>query len=240
MIDNPTAAHSIRFILQVLQTVWAKPFLYNAPIALTNLATSASASASSPPGPVTNIADLTRRQDKAEKLQAEKQIVENDNFHFDDDIDEDKNEASPSLFQKKLNKILAKIRFISTISTVVRGNNHSNEGSSDTQDNNPEEFEIDTKKTENTTPLISEQQTFQKVIYPNRNYGAPLKLNLKIGGDPGSTEITEEENVGDNASAGRIGHIGVFFAEILGSIVGLAYGAAAHLNNVIQAQNPKV
>lgn len=103
-------------MFQLLSQVSCTPLFYNIPGALTTLA----ASASSPSLPYTNIADLRRRNEKIQKLQDEKQLTEINN---DDDIkseEPDKNEATPNFFQKKLNKIWAKLRFLTTITDAFQ------------------------------------------------------------------------------------------------------------------------
>ncbi|KAG5895553.1 hypothetical protein JTB14_010696 [Gonioctena quinquepunctata] len=214
-------------VLCMFETIWAKPFLNNAPAAITNLATSASASASSIATPLTHIADLTRRQEKAEKLRAEKQLIEDDQFQFEENADEDTNEASPSLLQKKFNKLVTKIRFFTGLSAAVTNNN---------RDSYEELEDFFNSTAEVTTP---DSPTFQKVIYPHGKNRAPLKLNLKIGKGDASEEAMNADVGEDVVVMGRIGQIGVFFAELLGSVVGLAYGAAAHLNNALQATTPQ-
>lgn len=219
------------------------PLLQNAPAALINLAASASSSASSSQAqPYTNIADLRRKHEKIQQIQGKDELEnEEDGLTLDDEMNT--NEANPSFLQKKINKILAKLRLLSEISQVFQTNNEN----SDIEP--PEEFDSDGEMTtiKETTNQIDEnvnstsvrdveevkEQSFQKAIYLKSGVEPPIRFTLdlkdtSIEDNSATTEPTSDKQ------KGRFGQVGIFFAEILGSIVALAYGAAMQFNHLTQ------
>ncbi|KAJ8957919.1 hypothetical protein NQ318_001916 [Aromia moschata] len=220
----------------------ATPFLYGAPRALTTLATSASASASNPLAPVSHIADLRTKQKKAEQLQTEKQLGEDEEVappsppnEEEEEEDESANEASPSLFQKKVGKILTKLRIISRLTAPRAELDDNKDGDEEIQKGELGEVDVelvdDAKSKENDTEVLP---TFQKVIYTDSRQGKPIRYTLDL-----NEKLTEEEDGGSEPqkAMGRLEQVGVFFAELVGSIVGLVYGAAAQINNSVQGTN---
>ncbi|XP_023311284.1 uncharacterized protein LOC108909225 [Anoplophora glabripennis] len=249
------------FVTSALSLSLVNPFaLQNAPTAaLTNLATSASASA--PPRPVSHIADLRKKQQKVEQLsQSEKLLAGDDDTDGNlsvEGADDGDNEAAPTLLQKKIGKILRKIRFFSTLANASGGNGGHGDGNVDETGSSLSNTTIQTTTEGNTnlndtldgTPDISENdvrtseeittertRTFQKVIYPHSKHDAPFKVsfdvNEKIVNRPDTEDVAEHsQNIQMVEDMSRLGQIGVFFAEIVGSIVGLIYGAAAHITS---------
>lgn len=50
--------------------------------------------------------------------------------------------------------------------------------------------------------------------------------------EPDAEDFNEEiQNIQSVEDKNKLGQVGVFFAELLGSIVGLIYGAAAHITS---------
>lgn len=101
------------------------------------------------------------------------------------------------------------------------------------------EFEMELEEDklgEGSSDTAAAPQTLQKVIYPHKTYGEPLRVTLEIREAPGNGTEVDGDNMEGEAKPemGKLGQIGVFFAELFGSLVGLAYGAAAHFNNVAQ------
>ncbi|XP_072383735.1 uncharacterized protein [Diabrotica undecimpunctata] len=234
---------SVLFLINVFHsgTSIPNPSLYNLPRAIFSLAGSASASSSSvdnsQSAKFTNIVDYHKKEQKRQQLQTEKRIGEDDEIS-DDPVEKEENEASPSFLQKKVNKILAKIQLFSSFSD-----------SSATQDSEVEE-ETKNNSTEKTpkSDVIIDFGNFpsptpktagsQKVVVP-AEYGAPLRLTLDINDVENVTDIEHinSPNCTHIESTNKLGQIGVYFAELFGSIVGLAYGAMAHINNALQGQN---
>lgn len=107
----------------------------------------------------------------------------------------------------------------------------------------PNNEELDTDVTVTKEETTIEPKTFQKFIYRKEENTGPLKVNLKISELPNEGDIEEidiEQNIEEGKNEmNKLGQVGVFFAEILGSLVGLAYGAAAHLNNMVQGTTPQ-
>jgi hypothetical protein len=188
---------ALQNFFQFVQQTLSSPFLYSAPQALTSLISSASAGS----GPVLNVADL--RGDKPLKLQ---DSLDDDDF-FKDSIDavqngeEMKDEMPPSLLQRKINKIVQKIRFVMMLTNTP---SPSDDEFQKEQDEFDKEFEQDFGKQD----LVEGSGYF---------YDKPVQKSAK-----------------QEASAGRgtfnPSDIGVFFMELVGTLVGLAYGAAAQLN----------
>ncbi|KAJ8981928.1 hypothetical protein NQ317_002098, partial [Molorchus minor] len=201
------------------------PFLYGAPRALTSLASSASASASAPREPISHIIDLRMKQQKAEKLQAEKQLAEDDGGLLEEEEDDEAtNEASPSLFQKKVGKILTKLRIITALTNV--GNSGNTDRQKEVEDLDASRALEDNREENNTDKDIP---TFQKVIYPRPGLAKPIRFQLDV--NERLTDAADDQAGNEDETAGRLGQIGMFFAELIGSIVGLVYGAAAQVDN---------
>ncbi|XP_044261663.1 uncharacterized protein LOC123009427 [Tribolium madens] len=186
---------SVSVLVLIVPTL-AKPFLYNAPQTLTSFISSASAASSGPQG---NIADLRRQP---AKLQDE---IDDDFFKDEEDnlqqpeVEEMQNDAPPSLFRQKINKIIQKYRFFSSLTNSATPSNDD-----DFQrefDDFDKEYEEDVNKNNLTENL-------------GYFYNKPVK------------------NAKQEASTSRFSpaNIGVFFMELIGSLVGLVYGAAAQLN----------
>ncbi|RZC32996.1 FA desaturase domain containing protein [Asbolus verrucosus] len=175
--------------------IFGKPFLYHAPQALTSLVSSASAASS---GSLSNIAKLPKLDDDdffKESLENSRNQNEEEGM---------KNEASPSLIQNKINKIVQKIRFLSML---TNSGNHNDDDFQKERDAFDKEFEEDFGKEE----LVEGSGYF---------YNKPDKVQIGA-----KQETTENNRININPA-----NIGVFFMELIGSLVGLAYGAAAQLN----------
>lgn len=171
-------------------------------------------------------------------MQSKHAIEENEEFLPQEDMNT--NEASPNFLQKKVEKILSKLQFISNVFNT-NNNNNNNEI---TEMPNTEVITSDIMEiTEETVTTISDEnkedveeiseETLQKAIYPKSSNEPPIRFTLDI------KDVTEENNITTNEinnekQTNRFGQVGVFFAEILGSIVALAYGAALQLNQITQ------
>ncbi|EFA05417.1 hypothetical protein TcasGA2_TC015593 [Tribolium castaneum] len=187
-------------LLVLIVPIFAKPFLYNAPQALTSFVSSASAASSGPQG---NIADLRRQP---AKLQDE---LDNDDFFKDEEdslqqpeVEEEMpNDAPPGIFRQKINKLIQKYRFFTSLTNSATPSN---------DDDFQREFDDFDKE-------------FEEDVGKNNN----LTENLGYFYNKPSVKSGKQE-----ASASRFSpsNIGVFFMELIGSLVGLVYGAAAQLN----------
>ncbi|CAG9767641.1 unnamed protein product [Ceutorhynchus assimilis] len=220
-------------LLYVISTVSSTTWVIQGPRALFGLAGSASASASSPSTTASYIADLRRKDSKAAQLQEEKSLVGLEPLSEEvnkSNEEANNNEASPSLLQKKIGKVLAKLRLIAQIKNAYHYK--------------PEEHEHESNITltsqENTT---EENQTESKANIqqiPSAAYGVPLndedqpeKIQIEINDKLENDFKHESDKIKE---PNRLSTIGVFFAEILGSIVGLTYGAFAQITSA--NQNP--
>ncbi|KAJ8971256.1 hypothetical protein NQ314_000797, partial [Rhamnusium bicolor] len=199
--------------LCVLKSVCSKPFLYSAPRALTSLASSASASASSPSESITNIADLRRKQQKAAALQEEKQLVEEDDdgAGFLEGDEDANNEAAPMSGSSGNGD---------TSNKTVNGQDNDFKKELEEFDREFENDVLNKKDEENNT----EGGTFQKVIYPHSDSAVPIKVSFNINEKTVNRKQTEEITEGrdddqfEDTSMSKLGQIGVFFAELLGSL----------------------
>ncbi|CAH1184565.1 unnamed protein product, partial [Phyllotreta striolata] len=211
-------------ISSIFQLASSKPFLHNA---LLTLASSASASSSSPSAKLTNIADYTKKQEKVQELENEKRLTNTDIVNPIDSDEQTNNEATPSLIRKQLNKFLAKIQFLSTLS--------ASQAPMDVEET--AEGATATPKSEVKIEFDGPGEHIQRLTGSRKEYGIPLRINLEINEVAGnSTEAAEDavEAAGSAEEAARVGQLGVFFAELFGSLVGLVYGAIAHINNAAQ------
>ncbi|XP_019878384.1 uncharacterized protein LOC109606262 isoform X6 [Aethina tumida] len=214
------------FILTFSQRCASTPFLYN-PSSLPALISSASA-----PNPSvnSNIADL--RMKKLERLQEEKEgPVEEEDVKVVED-----NEAAPTLLQKKIGKILAKLRFIAQFSRF--GNNEpsqeeddfdkefNDEGTSKnrtiifTQTANEANETAKLTQTADEVEPTASVESLEELETPTKQ-DKPDRITINI-----QTDKIKRESPKGNLSI-KPSDIGVFFMEVLGSILGLAYGAVA-------------
>ncbi|XP_060533335.1 uncharacterized protein LOC132706179 [Cylas formicarius] len=227
--------------------------LYTAPRALFNLASSASASASQATTPLLNIVNLSRRQEKATQLkedhgltEQEDLLAENQGAATDDSSVEEgsgsgNNEASPSIFQKKINKLVAKLNFIAQLKSAFhRGSEASTEA--------PEQFETTTTTTAVTSkikitfedPVQSNSTVIQTLKVseniqqiPNTKYGSPKKVSegpekIDLQVNEVTREVVEKipkrEEI-NKEPVGGLDRIRLFFAQMVGRLVGFTYGA---------------
>lgn len=173
-------------------------------------------------------------------------MAPDDDFN-DDQNEKDNNEASPSLIQKKINKILAKIQLLTSFTVSSSSSTETPDLELDSDDNNNNTTDGITEMPKSgvkiqfedvTTKQPKKSEIIQKISSPTKEYGIPLRINLEINDLENIDNATDiEENIevsSSNQNMNRIGQIGIFFVELFGSLVGLAYGAVAHLNNTIQ------
>lgn len=208
------------FNLQITTHVTAKPFLYN-PKVITDFLSSASA-ASGNPGPSQNIADFTKNahHPRPEKLQVDPKPAdpENDDDFFKDvdlspseepEMTNTQNEVLPGLLQKKVGKILRKIQLISSLS----GN--GNTPTTTSSESSDEDF--DTAFNETIEEIADEDEKKEQVEI------VTVANNNK--------QVVTEKPTNDAQSNFQAspGSFAVFLMELVGSIFGLAYGAAAQL-----------
>ncbi|XP_056630816.1 uncharacterized protein LOC130897065 [Diorhabda carinulata] len=223
---------NVLFITSVVHLAYSRsyPSLYSVPRALTTIAVSASSSASSPTSArFTNIADYRRKEGKAQELEAEKQLSEDHEIE-ENPNEKDKNEANPTFLQKKINKILTKLQFISSfVAPPEPEENNSTEVS--TEEIPRSEVKIDLKQPD----FFKSKTPFQNLI--SQQYGTPLKINLDIQDSESSTEFENFDDVNCTSQENnKIGQAGIHFAELFGSFLALVYGAFAHINKVIQGE----
>lgn len=207
-----------------------------------NFAVSASSSASSRTQHGSNIADLTRRQEKIQEMQGKYAEAQNED-NLTAEAEMNSNEATPNLLQKKINKILTKLKLISSISNILNTNNGDNDNNSTEGSNNVvttgrSGIEI-TEENSNTTSNKNKEEVeeipemiFQKSIYPKSINESPIKFTL--GFNERTEDNTEANETNKSKEMNRFGQVGVFLAEVLGSIVALAYGAAIQLTHLTQ------
>lgn len=201
---------------------------------VTTIAASASSSASSSTSArFTNIADYRRKEEKAQELQSEKQLIEDDEIR-EDPMDKDKNEANPTFLQKKINKILTKLQFISSFVAPPEPEEAEENNSTEvsTEEVSRSEVKIDLEQPD----FLKSRTPFQNLI--SQQYGAPLKINLDIQDSDNSTEFENFDEVNCTSQENnKIGQAGIHFAELFGSFLALVYGAFAHINRVIQGES---
>lgn len=136
-----------------------------------------------------------------------------------------KNEALPSFIHKKIGKILHKLQLISVFRKTVLNSNDGveNENKEDEERSGNEKENINQEDNQNEKEDKAENKTETNLILPER---------LQLLENSIEEEETEEKPPKINPSS-----IGVFFMELLGTIVGLAYGAAAHISNATNGSN---
>ncbi|XP_019768109.2 uncharacterized protein LOC109543037 [Dendroctonus ponderosae] len=205
-------------LLQLALIGGCTSWVYTAPRALAGLAGSASASSpSSPAGLV--IADLRSR--KAEELTKQVESLE------DSGVEEDTaNEASPSLLKKKIGKILTKLRLIAQLKNAY----HYKPEESDPEDTTMS-MAVDSSEAQPTDASAHVSENIQQIpaaAPPIR----PLVVDLQVSQIDDKLLDLKEEPAEKPAEEARspLRSLGVFFAELLGSIVGLTYGAVAQIS----------
>lgn len=197
-----------------MSSIEAKPFLVN-PQIITDFISSASA-ASAQSEPSENISDYTK-QTKPKKL-VEAKSTEQDLLEalMEEEPPGDsngQNDVLPTLVQKKIGKVLRKIQLITRLSNNG-ADNQGNEGGGDLDDF-ADEFD---DSTEVTTEAAAEEVEVDKEVEEvvTEVQQPPVATTVKPGI---SGNFMETAN-----------NIGVFFMELIGSIVGLAYGAVAQIS----------
>jgi len=220
-------------VLLASSTSW----LYNAPRALFGLASSASASASAPSTQLSFIADLRKKQEKSAQLQQDKDIVGLEPLPDEEEEEQSSggggdgnNEASPSLLEKKISKILAKLRLIAQIKNAFHYRPEADEDS----DLN---FNITSDNSNSSEP--HQKEDLAASIDPRiADGGKAQSENIQLippatsqrAKDTEPTKVDLEANrVYRATEPNRLGALGVFFAELVGSVVGLTYGAFAQI-----------
>ncbi|XP_030747660.1 uncharacterized protein LOC115876099 [Sitophilus oryzae] len=188
-----------------------------------------------------------------------KEEVEASGDGIDKDENEEANEASPSFITKKVNKILAKLRLIAQIKNVYHYNKDIRENNFKpnlTFNITPVQSttENDLKKEVlNTTdlkiePVKEKSQKIQQVtpyfykppktsiVFPKENLYEPTKIDIDVNAVNDKLQETKELNEKiQEPEPGRFGPVGVFFAELLGTVVGLTYGAIAQFTSGTQS-----
>lgn len=159
------------------------------------------------------------------------------------------NEVTPNIIQKKIGKILAKLKLISEISNIFLPNNGTANNETHIISNNTNEFttndgvlEITTKTSTKDEDDVEEiaGQIFQKKIYPKSADEPPIRFTLDIkGSDEDEQNYPALDDASPDEQKNPFGQVGIFIAEVLGSIVALAYGAAIQFNHFIEgAKDP--
>uniref|UniRef100_A0AAR5Q4C5 Transmembrane protein n=1 Tax=Dendroctonus ponderosae TaxID=77166 RepID=A0AAR5Q4C5_DENPD len=210
-------------LLQLALIGGCTSWVYTAPRALAGLAGSASASSpSSPAGLV--IADLRSR--KAEELTKQVESLE------DSGVEEDTaNEASPSLLKKKIGKILTKLRLIAQLKNAY----HYKPEESDPEDTTMS-MAVDSSEAQPTDASAHVSENIQQIpaaAPPIQDTPIrPLVVDLQVSQIDDKLLNLKEEPAEKPVEEARspLRSLGVFFAELLGSIVGLTYGAVAQIS----------
>ncbi|KAH1011857.1 hypothetical protein HUJ04_001137 [Dendroctonus ponderosae] len=227
-------------LLQLALIGGCTSWVYTAPRALAGLAGSASASSpSSPAGLV--IADLRSR--KAEELTKQVESLE------DSGVEEDTaNEASPSLLKKKVSvgggngpktlnrlvqigKILTKLRLIAQLKNAY----HYKPEESDPEDTTMS-MAVDSSEAQPTDASAHVSENIQQIpaaAPPIQDTPIrPLVVDLQVSQIDDKLLNLKEEPAEKPVEEARspLRSLGVFFAELLGSIVGLTYGAVAQIS----------
>lgn len=204
--------------------VYAKPFFYDSGSSLTSFVTSASSASSG--FPISgNIADL--RTKKFQQLNEKQPAADDEVPNFEQDT----NEVAPSLLQKKINKVLGKLRFIYELSS---GSNNNNDANNNNNSNNDDDFDMELEDFDKEFENDNKNRTDLNAndFFPEINrteaikgyvYGAPEKIQ---------ESVQEKRFNFDPAS------IGVYFLELIGSLVGLTFGAAAQMNYQSTTKSP--
>ncbi|XP_066144213.1 uncharacterized protein [Euwallacea fornicatus] len=221
------------FVLHVSSTV-AAPWVYNAPRALFDLASSASASASAPITAASYITDFRRQSAKVTQLQEEKDGIDPFPEENDEELNgENANEASPNLFHKKIGKILTKLRLIAQIKNAYHNRSEKNDESM--KDTNSTNIKNDTKPVPTSSVNITILEHIQQIPTtpkksPKAEAETPIEVNLEIDQINKDKLVTNKKNEKlKEQEPSRLGSLGIFFVELLGSIVGLTYGAVAQI-----------
>lgn len=231
---------TFRHLFQVLSDVSCNPFLHKAPAALFKLAASASSAATfSQSQQLTNIVDLRRKQDKLQQIQPNENLE--DSLPSDEEMNT--NEAEPSIIEKKINTILTKLKIISQASNIFNKDQGVDnptlsidfgEGFTTVQPNmEMDESHLHTTSGDYTDVEEISEQTLQKTIYPYSIDEPPIKFTLDIQDLEERNDTIESDTTEEN-QMNKFGQFGVFLAEILGTIVALAYGTALHINQFIE------
>lgn len=189
------------------------PFLYS-PSAITTFISSAS-SASATPDTNSNIQDFTKQaHHEPKKLQTDQDLDQSSSPSSGDG-----NEVVPSIIQKKITKILRKIQFITQFSSGgENGGSNSNNGGGEPSDF--DDFFKDDDDEEET-----EAQTTEASEENNDKKGEVEEITVSASS---TTTTTTEKPSKYSVSPSSIA---VFFMELVGTVMGLFYGAAAQIGN---------
>ncbi|KAL1501283.1 hypothetical protein ABEB36_006633 [Hypothenemus hampei] len=222
-------------LLQLVDFLSATSWLYNAPRAIFNIASSASATASSLPQASSKfVVDFRKKNIKAAELEQDKNL-KLDSLEANDNEEKMANEASPSLLRKKISKILTKFRLIAQIKNAHHYKSEDSQHETSTSINNEQTTTVESVK--NRSSFVQEKSKYIQHIPPVSSYDTsnkettekPTTIELDISQIP-----DEQQHITEDPS--RFGTLGVFFAELIGSLVGLTYGAVAQLGAT--GQNP--
>ncbi|XP_066259993.1 uncharacterized protein [Euwallacea similis] len=222
------------FLLYLSFSTVALSWVYTAPRALFDLAGSASASASAPTTTASYITDFRRKTAKVTQLQEEKDDIGSFPEENDEEPNgENDNEASPNLLHKKIGKILTKLRLIAQIKNAYHNIPVKNDGFMEENTN--------TTSTKNDTKPVPTSSVNITILEHIQQIPATPKKSLKIGTEPPVEMDLEIEQINDKLvtnkkneklkeqEPSRLESLGIFFVELLGSIVGLTYGAVAQI-----------
>lgn len=229
----------IALVLQkTISITLASPFLYNAaPLFLQSIFRSSSGI---PDNGTKNVEDLRNSDEpsKLENLKADRRQFANQQAE-----DSNSNEAAPNFFQKKIEKILYKLRLVSQLSGPFQFG-----GSKPEQHDNKEpddfDFDFDSDEKNDTSTTASHVHINHTTVKPvststeiDKNRPQRFSLNLaKENLKNSEAELVENDlNSGANneGSVNKVnpGSIGVFLIEMLGTVLTLIYGAAVQNNN---------
>ncbi|XP_076257110.1 uncharacterized protein LOC143194302 [Rhynchophorus ferrugineus] len=205
-----------------------------------------------------HIADLRKKAEKSAQLQQDKEIVQQEDLADDeddessgDDVNIEVNEASPSFIRKKVSKILAKLRLIAQIKNAYHASkglskHHRNLTFSITPSKNStdhqiksaedtEEFEVESiaPQSQNIQQIYRYSGPSERLILPNERIDEPTKVAVEVNEINDKVENIDkpDTNKAQEPEPSRFGPLGVFFAELFGTLVGLTYGAVTQLTS---------
>lgn len=208
---------------------------------MASVITSASGSSSVPQNSI-NIADLRKSEKQIQRQ--ETALEENENgFTFNEDP-QTNNGFVPSLIQKKVSKILRKFQYLNMFANS--GNKPTTNTDDDfdrEQEEFDREFENDYGKNNSSVNITGIHSVIDEIL--------PQITTEEVVILPNEIILFDENGVIDNKGVNKVvvpvmemrndriqngisrfspGDIIVFFTELFGSLVGLAYGAAAQLS----------
>lgn len=193
------------------------PFLYN-PSVITDFFSFATSASVTPSDTNSNIQDFTKQAHHHEpkKLQAGKQ---EDNISADNG-----NEVVPSIIQKKISAILRKIQYYTQFS------NNANSGNDAEMNDFDDFFKDNDNDDENKEEKEQGQVTEGNIDDEDDKNGEVEDITVSAANSITESRIPITEHTALTPSS-----IAVFFMELVGTVMGLLYGATAQIGNSKQS-----